>query len=136
MLIASRGGMKPHQTIAIRRVLASIDQANAFLRFEELERVVGDSILLRGRPHKNPLIDRLATMAATKAFRRPTPVRGEWYFELRGLWQGLFAIGSCSAWLLYDEVDERGLAGFARSTARPEDWFFVLSRAELASDAA
>ncbi len=127
--------MKPHQTMAIRRLLASIDQSNAFLRFEELERLVGNSILLRGRPHKNPLIDRLATMAATKAFRRPTRVHGQWYFELRGLWHASFAVGSCSAWALYDEVDERGLAGFARSGVRPEDWFFVLSHEELMGDA-
>jgi hypothetical protein len=127
--------MKLHKTMAVRRMLASIDQFNAFERFDELEKLVGRSILLRGRAQKNPLIDRLATMAATRAFGRSTQIRGEWYFELCGLWQASFAIGSCPAWLLYDEVDDRGLAGFVRPGAAHEDWFFVLSRAELTREA-
>jgi hypothetical protein len=119
--------MKPHHATAIRRVLASIDQANAFLRFEELERLVGTRILTRGAARPSERIDQLLAVAGSKARGTPVDIAPQEYFELAGLWHTTIDLGWAMAWVLYDEVAERGLAGFSRPSAAPSEWFFVLS---------
>jgi hypothetical protein len=123
--------MKPHQAAAIRRLLATVNQTNVLEQFDQILPLVDDRVIRRGRASKNAVLDRLLSVAATKAFGKPTRVPPQWYFELRGLWHVVIPLGWCDVWVLYDEVDERGLASFARPGVPLNEWFFVLSRAEL-----
>ncbi len=73
----------------------------------------------------------MVSSAATKAFGTARRIPPQWYFELRGLWHVTFPMGWCNVWVIYDELDERGLVGFSRPGVPPTEWFFPLSKAEL-----
>jgi hypothetical protein len=127
--------MNTRTSAEIRRLVSTVNQANAFELFDRIQSLVGDRIVRRGRARKNDLLDRLVSTVANKALGKPTRLPPQWYFELRGLWQVTFQLGWCHVWVLYDEVDEVGIAAFARRDVPLPDWFFALSRAQLRNDA-
>jgi hypothetical protein len=128
-----RSVMNKQQIQKIRRTLAKVDQTTAFDLFDELLVAVEDRLIRSGTPRESELIDRLVSVAATKAFGKSMRI-GQPYFEARGLWHTTFALEGCRVWLLYDEVAERGLAVFAQHERPLHEWFHVIARADLPTE--